>query len=144
MGLQVCSYFVNIAWLRCPATGGGMQEKRQIRGQLLTPHHKHSSHQSTDGGAGVRRVPGGHPGQGHEGQGQLLPRAPLRLQPRRLWSQFSQASSVHKVERECGEKHAMIMNVTIREGCLYCQEHYQEKFLSKCAKCSEYITGVRQ
>ena len=30
-----------------------------------------------------------------------------------------------------------------RDGCLYCQTHYQEKFCSKCFKCEDYITGVK-
>ena len=33
-------------------------------------------------------------------------------------------------------------SILFREGCLYCQAHYQEKFCSKCFKCEDYIMGV--
>merc|ERR1712227_776025 len=34
------------------------------------------------------------------------------------------------------------LSVYSKDGQLFCQCHYQEKFLSKCSKCKEYITGV--
>ncbi len=31
-----------------------------------------------------------------------------------------------------------------KDGKLYCESHYKEKFVPKCARCLEYITEVSQ
>ena len=43
---------------------------------------------------------------------------------------------------ECGDDLRKVSTFS-KEGKLYCEKDYKEKFVPKCARCLEYITEVR-
>ena len=61
-----------------------------------------------------------------------------------MWCKTYQPKILHKAKILFIYLICVFIDHTFRDGCLFCEKDYQEKFLSLCYKCKEFITEVSQ